>query len=55
LWDGLPAHAPELNPVEGPWSWLKGGQLADLVCPTLQDVMEQAELGRLFHKAAGRS
>jgi DDE superfamily endonuclease len=41
----LPAYAPELNPVEGLWSWLKGGQLANLVCPTLQDVMEQAELG----------
>jgi hypothetical protein len=41
----LPAYAPELNPVEGLWSWLKGGQLANLVCPTLQEVMTQAELG----------
>jgi hypothetical protein len=29
----LPAYAPELNPVEGLWSWLKGSQLATLVCP----------------------
>jgi transposase len=41
----LPASAPELNPVEGLWSWLKGTQLANLVCPTLQEVAEQAELG----------
>jgi transposase len=27
----LPAYAPELNPVEGLWSWLKGSQLANLV------------------------
>jgi transposase len=41
----LPAYAPELNPVEGLWSWLKGTQLANLICPTLQEVVEQAELG----------
>jgi transposase len=41
----LPAYAPELNPTEGLWSWLKGSQLANLVCPTLQDLVKQAELG----------
>ena len=41
----LPAYAPELNSVEGLWSWLKGTQLANLICPTLQEVVEQAELG----------
>ncbi|HEV2824671.1 MAG TPA: transposase [Actinomycetota bacterium] len=41
----LPAYAPELNPVEGLWSWLKGTQLGNLVCPTLQEVTEQAALG----------
>jgi transposase len=40
----LPAYTPELNPVEGLWSWLKGSQLANLVCPTLQEVVEEAEL-----------
>ena len=40
----LPAYAPELNPVQGRWSWLKGSQLANLVCPTLREVVEQAEL-----------
>jgi hypothetical protein len=41
----LPAYAPELNPVEGLWSWLKGTLLANLVFPTLREVAEQAELG----------
>jgi hypothetical protein len=26
-------------------SWLKGTQLANLICPTLREVVEQAELG----------
>jgi transposase len=39
----LPAYAPELNPTEGLWSWLKGTELANLVCPTLQEVVEHAE------------
>jgi transposase len=42
----LPAYAPELNPVEGLWSWLKGTRLANLICPTLQQVVEQAGPGR---------
>lgn len=41
----LPACAPALNPVEGLWSWLKGTLLANLVCPTLPEVAEQAEPG----------
>jgi transposase len=41
----LPAYAPDLNRVEGLWSWLKATQLANLVCPTLGAVVEQAELG----------
>ena len=31
----LPAYAPELNPTEDLWAWLKGTELANLVCPTL--------------------
>lgn len=27
----LPAYAPDLNPVEAVWGWLKWGRLADLV------------------------
>ena len=41
----LPAYAPELNPVEGLWSWRKGTQLANLVSPDPAEVVEQAELG----------
>lgn len=29
----LPAYAPELNPVEAVWSWLKYGQLANYAPP----------------------
>ena len=28
----LPAYAPDLNPVEGMWSWIKGSRVANL-CP----------------------
>jgi hypothetical protein len=43
----LPAYAPELNPVEGLWSNLKGkgGELANLTVPTLAEVIQQAHLG----------
>ena len=42
----LPAYAPELNPVEGLWSNLKGkgGELANLTVPTLAEVIAQAHL-----------
>ncbi len=42
----LPAYAPELNPVEGLWSNLKGkgGELANLAVPTLAEVIAQAHL-----------
>jgi hypothetical protein len=43
----LPAYAPELNPVEGLWSWLKGTDLANLACPTLVEVTES-------HDASGQ-
>ena len=40
----LPAYAPELNPVEAVWSWLKYGQRANYVpegmtilCPAVND------------------
>jgi hypothetical protein len=38
----LPAYAPELNPVEGLWSNLKAVELANLVSPTLAEVIDQA-------------
>jgi transposase len=43
----LPAYTPELNPVEGLWSNLKGkgGELAKLCYPNLAGVIAQAHRG----------
>jgi transposase len=41
----LPAYAPELNPVEGLWSSLKAVELANLVSPSLAEVITQAHRG----------
>jgi transposase len=45
--DRLPAYAPELNPVEGLWSNLKGkgGELANLCYTNLAVVIQQARRG----------
>jgi transposase len=48
----LPAYAPELNPDEGIWQYLKHVELRNLVCDDLPEL--QAELrravARLRHK-----
>jgi transposase len=41
----LPGYAPELNPVEGLWSNLKGVELANLAADTLAEVTAAAERG----------
>jgi transposase len=41
----LPGYAPELNPTEGLWSSLKAVELANLVAPTLAEVIQQAHRG----------
>jgi len=41
----LPGYAPELNPVEGLWSNLKGVELANLAGDTLEEVTAAAERG----------
>ena len=41
----LPTYAPELNPVEGLWSNLKGVELANLVTEHLGDIMRAAHAG----------
>ena len=38
----LPAYAPDLNPVEAVWSWLKWGRLANFVPDTLSDLDDWA-------------
>jgi hypothetical protein len=40
-----PAYTPELNPTEGLWSSLKAVELANLVSPTLAEVIDQAHRG----------
>jgi transposase len=43
----LPPWAPELNPVEGVWSWLKYGELANLV-PDDTDELDDEIIERLI-------
>lgn len=44
----LPAYAPDLNPCEGVWAHLKGGELANRAEQTI------AEVGRVAHQGAKR-
>lgn len=41
----LPAYAPDLNPVEGMWSNLKGQELANLCVDTLEECVVAASAG----------
>jgi putative transposase len=43
----LPAYAPDLNPVEAVWSWLKYGQLANFV-PDGVSELDNEVIGRLL-------
>lgn len=50
----LPGYAPELNPDEGIWNYLKRVELGNLCCPTLADLalaLRRAK-ERLRHKRA---
>ena len=40
----LPAYAPELNPDEGIWRYLKYVELRNLCCPTLWDLDHEVRL-----------
>jgi putative transposase len=49
LWlERLPPYAPELNPVEQVWGWLKYGQLANFVPDDLAELDDEI-IGRLIH------
>lgn len=50
----LPPYAPDLNPVEGMWAWLKGTALANVCEDTLGPVVRRARgaVRRLRHKPA---
>jgi transposase len=41
----LPAYAPDLNPVEGLWANLKGVELANRACGSLEELAGAAEQG----------
>jgi hypothetical protein len=41
----LPAYAPELNPVEGLWANLKGGELANGTADSVPQVADPAQHG----------
>jgi transposase len=41
----LPAYAPDLNPVEGVWANLKGTELANRACGSLEELAAAAEQG----------
>ena len=41
----LPAYAPDLNPVEGLWANLKGVELANRACWSLEELAAAAEQG----------
>ena len=44
----LPGYAPELNPVEQCWAWIKNGPPANYCAPTLADLTDAA--GRALEK-----
>jgi transposase len=41
----LPAHSPDLNPVEALWGNLKGTELANLCVDTLAETQHHAQRG----------
>ncbi len=54
LWlEQVPGYAPELNPVEGVWRYLKRVRLRNVCCRTLSDLRYELRLAtaNLRHKA----
>lgn len=43
----LPPYAPELNPVEGLWANLKGGELANHGCRNAHELIRTAQVGTI--------
>ena len=40
----LPPYAPELNPVEGLWAWIKGSQMPNFCPDSIQPVLDRIGL-----------
>jgi transposase len=53
-WEQLPAYAPELNPDEGIWNYLKRVELRNVCCGDLGELRSELRLAtaRLRHKRA---
>jgi transposase len=43
--EALPSYAPELNPTEGIWGHIKGGELANRVLASLDELQATAKRG----------
>ncbi len=57
MWlERLPPYAPELNPVEGVWRYLKRVRLRDVCCRALSELRYELRLAtaNLRHKAQVR-
>jgi transposase len=39
----LPAYSPQLNATEQVWAWLKGGELKNLCCKTLDELTQKVQ------------
>lgn len=39
----LPAYSPQLNAAEQVWAWLKGGELKNLCCKTLDELTQKVQ------------
>src|SRR6266508_5287235 len=40
----LPPYAPELNPVEGVWAWIKGSQIPNFCPDSIEPVLDRIGL-----------
>jgi transposase len=49
----LPPYAPELNPVEGLWAWIKGSQMPNFSPDSIDPVLER--IGSAARKLESRS
>jgi putative transposase len=53
LWlERLPSYAPDLNPVEGVWHYLKHRELGNVCCYDQQELRQELRgaIARLLHK-----
>lgn len=48
----LPAYSPQLNAAEQVWAWLKGGELKNVCCKTLDELTQKVQ--QAFSKLTGK-